>query len=467
MQLELQATHASQRGRPPFLDRPVLRFRCRVPTACQRAAALQSLQLRPGGFVVGLPIQDLDASLHFAIERRARVARQLDRTRGALGEHLRGRAACAEFDAARHAAAVVLARVAVAHRQRFLVLGPPCGQCGGLLGVGAAHCRTEHDRHRTHRNRVVAVAGVGDVGARAALGPPPLAAVRALPHLDRAVRTRSAFIEREVERLRIDQARVHQFFEDGRVIARQQLAVADAVGKGRVERTHAADGKGHAGLPVGAPDLARTAGSRPIDVESRRSGIVPRLAPGGFVFAEGSIDADLRSARSGDGAALERLLPVIYEELKRIARGLMRGERANHTLQTTALVHEAWLRMAAQDAPGSSDRLYFFSLAATMMRRILVNHARDRAAQKRGDGVDLVSLSAAEQVAANEFDLLGLHEALEVLARLDARQARVVEMKFFAGLELAEIAELLGVSLATVKRDWTMARLWLSRELSA
>lgn len=185
------------------------------------------------------------------------------------------------------------------------------------------------------------------------------------------------------------------------------------------------------------------------------------------MFAEGSIDADLRSARSGDAAALERLMPVIYEELKRIARGLMRRERDNHTLQTTALVHEAWLRMAAQDAPGSSDRLYFFSLAATMMRRILVNHARDRAAQKRGDGVDLLSLSAAGQLAADGFDLLGLHEAMEALARLDARQASVVEMKFFAGLELAEIAELLGVSLATVKRDWTMARLWLSRELSA
>ncbi len=190
------------------------------------------------------------------------------------------------------------------------------------------------------------------------------------------------------------------------------------------------------------------------------------MATGETVFTGESIDEELRSARGGDAAALDRLLPRIYDELKRIARGLMRRERDNHTLQTTALVHEAWLRMAAQDASGSGDRLYFFSLAATMMRRILVNHARDRAAQKRGDGVDLVSLSAAEQVAANEFDLLGLHEALEVLARLDARQARVVEMKFFAGLELAEIAELLGVSLATVKRDWTMARLWLSRELS-
>ncbi len=181
----------------------------------------------------------------------------------------------------------------------------------------------------------------------------------------------------------------------------------------------------------------------------------------------GPIAMQLRQARGGDVAALDRLLPLIYEELKRIARGLMRGERENHTLQTTALVHEAWLRMRGQDAAEVGDRLYFYSLAATMMRRVLVNHARDRAAQKHGDGLDHLSLSAAESVAAEGFDLLGLHAALDALARLDPRQASVVEMRYFAGLELAEIAELLAISLATVKRDWTMARLWLARELSA
>ncbi len=185
------------------------------------------------------------------------------------------------------------------------------------------------------------------------------------------------------------------------------------------------------------------------------------------MYSGESIEADLRSARGGDAAALDRLLPLVYDELKRVARGLMRRERENHTLQTTALVHEAWLRMAVQASADPGDRLYFFSLAATMMRRILVNHARDRAAQKRGDGIELVSLSAAEQIVGAEFDVIGLHEALDALAALDARQARIVEMKFFAGLELTEIATLLGVSLATVKRDWTMARLWLSRELSA
>ncbi|MDZ4813517.1 MAG: ECF-type sigma factor [Pseudomonadota bacterium] len=179
-----------------------------------------------------------------------------------------------------------------------------------------------------------------------------------------------------------------------------------------------------------------------------------------------TINAQLRSARSGDASALDRMLPLIYDELKRIARGLMQRERGNHTLQTTALVHEAYLRMVAQHSADLGDRLYFFSLAATMMRRILINHARDRAAQKRGDGVELISLSAVEGVVAVDFDLIRMHDALDALALLDERQARVIELKFFAGLELAEIAELLDVSLATIKRDWTMARLWLSRELA-
>lgn len=179
-----------------------------------------------------------------------------------------------------------------------------------------------------------------------------------------------------------------------------------------------------------------------------------------------TFNAQLRSARAGDASALDSLLPLIYDELKRIARGLMQRERGNHTLQTTALVHEAYLRMIAQQSANFGDRLYFFSVAATMMRRILVNHARDRAAQKRGDGLDLVSLSAAEQLASPDFDLVRMHDALDALALLDVRQARVIELKFFAGLELTEIAELLEVSPATVKRDWTMARLWLSRELA-
>jgi len=178
------------------------------------------------------------------------------------------------------------------------------------------------------------------------------------------------------------------------------------------------------------------------------------------------LTSTLQHARRGDAAALDALFPLVYEELRRLARGLMQHERGAHTLQTTALVHEAYLRLVAQHSLDPADRRYFFGLAATMMRRILVNHARDRVAQKRGDGVDLLSLSAAGDVPDERFDLIGLHESLDELAKLDARQARVVELKFFAGLELTEIADVLDISLATVKRDWTMARLWLSRELA-
>ena len=169
----------------------------------------------------------------------------------------------------------------------------------------------------------------------------------------------------------------------------------------------------------------------------------------------------------GNRGALDRVLPIVYCELRRIATLQLRKEGNGGALDPTELVHALFVQLVNQRHATWSNRAQFFATAAQMMRRILVNHARDRAAQKRGDGIELVSLSAAEQVVGAEFDLLGLHEALDALAALDARQARIVEMKFFAGLELTEIATLLGVSLATVKRDWTMARLWLSRELSA
>jgi len=183
----------------------------------------------------------------------------------------------------------------------------------------------------------------------------------------------------------------------------------------------------------------------------------------------GTIDITqhLGAAQAGDAAALDALFPIVYDELKRLARSELARERAGHTLQPTALVHEAYLRLVAQQVEGWSGRAYFFSLAASMMRRILVNHARDRAAQKRGSGVMPVTLSQAEGLADGALDVVELHEALEELARLDARQARVVELKFFGGLEIEEIADVVGVSSATVRRDWTMARLWLGRELSA
>ncbi len=129
-------------------------------------------------------------------------------------------------------------------------------------------------------------------------------------------------------------------------------------------------------------------------------------------------------------------------------------------------MHEAYLRLVAQHAADLSGRAYFFGLAASMMRRILVNHARDRVAEKRGGGAVAVTLSQAEEIGDGALDVVELHEALEALAKLDERQARVVELKFFAGLEIDEIAEMLGVSPATVRRDWTMAKLWLGRELA-
>ena len=177
-----------------------------------------------------------------------------------------------------------------------------------------------------------------------------------------------------------------------------------------------------------------------------------------------------REARTGDAAALNALLPAVYEELKRIARAQLRRERPEHTLQATALVHEAYLRLLGVQSVDWADRAWFMGLAATMMRRILVNHARDRVADKRGGGAVHVELSVAEPVSgeamvADGIDLIGLTDALDALTLLDVRQARVVELKYFAGMQIDEIALVLEVSSATVRRDWTMAKLWLAREL--
>jgi len=172
-----------------------------------------------------------------------------------------------------------------------------------------------------------------------------------------------------------------------------------------------------------------------------------------------------RSARAGDVAALDALMPTVYGELKRIARAQLARERPGHTLHATALVHEAYLRLLGVESVDWSDRAWFMGLAATMMRRILINHARDRLADKRGAGAAHVELSEAKQVDVADIDVIGLHEALDALAVLDPRQARVVELKYFAGMELAEIAHVLDVSTATVRRDWAVAKLWLAHEL--
>ena len=181
--------------------------------------------------------------------------------------------------------------------------------------------------------------------------------------------------------------------------------------------------------------------------------------------ATSAFTQQFHAARGGDESALNALLPVVYDELKRIARSQLKRERAGHTLQATALVHEAYLRLLGVAAVDGCDRAWFMGLAATMMRRILVNHARDRRAEKRGSGAVHVELAEAGQIAIEGLDLIGLHEALDALALLDARQARIVELKYFAGMEIDEMALALGVSSATVRRDWSVAKLWLAREL--
>ena len=170
----------------------------------------------------------------------------------------------------------------------------------------------------------------------------------------------------------------------------------------------------------------------------------------------------------GDRKALDRLVPLVYSELKRRAGAQLARERGSHTLQPTALVHEAFLRLVDQRSAQWQNRAQFFGVAAQLMRRILVDHARARAAAKRGgDAVRISFDDAGEAAVSPETDVLLLNQALERLAALDGRQARVVELRYFAGLTVEEVAAVLGVSQITVKRDWTMARAWLYRELTA
>ena len=171
----------------------------------------------------------------------------------------------------------------------------------------------------------------------------------------------------------------------------------------------------------------------------------------------------------GDGSACERLFPLVYDELKRVARRSLAGERRDHTLQSTALVHEAYLRLIGNNSFNPTDRVHFFAIAAQLMRRILVDHARMRSSQKRGGKALTVTLNEAIAFAKpkHEVDLIALDKALHELARMDPQQAQIVEMRFFAGLSIHETSRALGISLATVKRDWATARAWLYREMKA
>jgi RNA polymerase sigma factor (TIGR02999 family) len=169
----------------------------------------------------------------------------------------------------------------------------------------------------------------------------------------------------------------------------------------------------------------------------------------------------------GDHAALEKLMPLVYSELRRLASNYLRRERGEHTLQPTALVNEAYLKLVDQRNPKWQNRAHFFGIAAQLMRRILVDHARQHQAAKRGGTEQQrISLTGAEVLAKQpEVDLLALNEALDELAKMDPQQSRIVELKFFGGLSIEEIAEVMGIGHATVERDWKMARAWLRRQL--
>lgn len=167
----------------------------------------------------------------------------------------------------------------------------------------------------------------------------------------------------------------------------------------------------------------------------------------------------------GNPSAREQLVPVVYGELRRLAHHYMRGERAGHTLQTTALVNEVYVRLAGIDALQWRDRTHFFAMAATLMRRVLVDYARQRGRDKRGGGVSVTSLNENVVAATSSVDIVALDEALDRLAAIDPQQCRVVELRFFVGLSVEETAEALSISPATVKRDWATAKLWLYREL--
>ena len=177
------------------------------------------------------------------------------------------------------------------------------------------------------------------------------------------------------------------------------------------------------------------------------------------------MSALLRAWSGGDRSALDRLTPIVYKELHRLARNYMRRERPDHSLQATALVNEAYTRLLDYKRMQWQDRAHFFAVSAQLMRRILVEHAR-RHNLKRGGGVPHLSLDEAAVVGGHRSpDLVALDDAMNELARIDARKAQVVEMRFFGGLSVEETAEVLKVSAVTVMRDWSTARAWLYREL--
>jgi RNA polymerase sigma factor (TIGR02999 family) len=175
----------------------------------------------------------------------------------------------------------------------------------------------------------------------------------------------------------------------------------------------------------------------------------------------------LQEWREGNSRALDQLLPLVYKELRRLAHFQLRNERPDHTLQSTALVHEAYLRLVGVNPPKWESRTHFFAIAAQLMRQILVDYARRHRAAKRGGSVCKLSVEeVAETPRPTDVDVIALDNALQSLAQIDQRQSRVVELRFFGGLSLAEISEAMEIAPATVQRDWTAARAWLHREIA-
>lgn len=169
--------------------------------------------------------------------------------------------------------------------------------------------------------------------------------------------------------------------------------------------------------------------------------------------------------KDGDQEALSALLPLVYQELRRMAQRYLRSERHNHTLQSTALVHEAYLRFAAEGPGGIENRAHFFAIASNVMRQILVDYARRRRAAKRGGGCKITLDESFAPQPGRDVNLIALDDALNGLAQLDEQQARIVEFRFFGGLSIEETSEVLRVSPTTVKREWATARAWLQREM--
>lgn len=184
-------------------------------------------------------------------------------------------------------------------------------------------------------------------------------------------------------------------------------------------------------------------------------------------FQRGEITEMLRACSGGNREALDQLVPLVYEELHRQARNYLKRERKHHTLQTTGLVHEAYIRLIEYRLVDWQNRAHFFGMAANMMRRILVNYAKSQNRLKRGGADEHLPLEEALCVSAEErdVDLLALDKALNELAKLDERQAQIVELRYFSGLSIEETASVLKISPATVKRDWNMAKAWLRSEL--